>query len=110
MDVIVRAATKDDAPKLLDLWKAFMKDTDSLDRPIPTHPENVARWREFMNDLIDHDPRQIQVAAQNGDLVGYLVCQKMQITSLDMGYKWSYISDIYVRPGLRRKGVGRRLL
>jgi ribosomal protein S18 acetylase RimI-like enzyme len=110
MDISIRSATKEDAAELLELWKAFMKDTESLDRPIPTHPENAARWQEFIKRLIEEDPRQIQVAEQNDVLVGYLVCQKVVTTPLDMGYNWSYVSDIYVTPTHRRKGLGKRLL
>jgi len=110
MDVAIRAATHKDADGLLELWKEFMKDADSLDRPIPTHAENVRRWKEFVTKLIDDDPRQIQIADEDGVLVGYLACQKTVTSPLDMGYKWSYISDIYVRPTHRRRGIGRRLL
>jgi ribosomal protein S18 acetylase RimI-like enzyme len=110
MDVTVRAVSRKDIDSLLQLWKEFMSDTNSLDRPIPTHAENVGRWKEFINRLIDDDPGQIQVADQDGILVGYLICQKTVTTPLDMGYKWSYISDLYVRPTHRRRGIGRRLL
>jgi phosphinothricin acetyltransferase len=110
MEISIRSATAGDVAGLLELWKAFMKDTQSLDRPIPTHPKNVAHWQEFINKLIEQDSRQIQVAEQNGVLVGYLVCQKVVTTPLDMGYNWSYISDIYVTPTHRRKGLGKRLL
>jgi len=110
MDITIRPSTKKDVAKLLELWKSFMNDSDSVDRPIPTHPENIARWKQFVNKLIEQDRRQIQVAEQDGVLVGYLACQKVVTAPLDMGYKWSYISDIYVTPTQRRKGVGKRLL
>jgi len=110
MKVTVRPASGNDLEGLLELWKEFMKDPNSLDRPIPTHTENIKRWKEFINKLIDEDPKQIQVAEQSGILVGYLICQETVTTPLDMGYKWSYISDIYVRPTHRRQGIGKRLL
>jgi len=110
MNVTVRPASGNDLEGLLELWKEFMKDPNSLDRPIPTHTENIKRWKEFINKLIDEDPRQIQVAEQSGILVGYLVCQKTVTTPLDMGCKWSYISDLYVKPTHRRQGIGKRLL
>jgi ribosomal protein S18 acetylase RimI-like enzyme len=110
MDVTIRPASRNDVDGLLELWKEFMKDPHSLDRPIPTHPENTRRWKEFINKLVDEDPRQIQIADHNGVLLGYLICQKTVTTPLDMGYKWSYISDIYIRPTHRRRGLGKRLL
>ena len=110
MNVTIRPTTQKDVDELVELWKEFMKDPNSLDQPIPTHPENINRWREFVDKLIEEDPRQIQVAEQNGLLVGYLICQKTVTTPLDMAYNWSYISDIYVRPTHRRQGIGKKLL
>ena len=110
MEVTLRPATQNDVDGLLELWKEFMKDPTSSDRPIPTHAENIRRWKEFISTLIDEDPRQIQVAAQDNLLVGYIICMKTDSTPLDMGYKWSYISDIYVRPTYRRQGIGRKLI
>jgi len=110
MEVIIGPATQNNIDGLLELWKEFMKDPTSGDRPIPTHAENIRRWKEFISKLIDEDPRQIQVAAQGNLLVGYIVCLKTDTTPLDMGYKWSYISDIYVRPTHRRQGIGRKLM
>jgi len=110
MSLTVSPASITDVDGLLELWKEFMKDPASLDRPIPTHSENVKREKEFIGRLIDEDPMQILLAKQDGGLVGYLICERDVVTPLDMGYRWSYVSDIYVRPSHRRQGVGKVLL
>jgi len=110
MSVTIRRMAHRDLDGLVELWKEFMNDPNSLDRPIPTHAENTRRWREFVKKLIDEDSRQIQVAEQDGTLVGYAMCQKIVSTPLDIGYKWSYVSDFYVKPTHRRQGIGEGLL
>jgi ribosomal protein S18 acetylase RimI-like enzyme len=110
MDITIRASDRKDVDALLELWKEFMENPDSLDRPIPTHTENRRRWKDFVNRLIDEDPGQIQVAEENGKLVGYVMSQRIVKTPLDMAYNWSYVSDLYVKRNHRRQGVGRKLL
>ena len=110
MGLTISSASRKDINGLLELWKEFMKDPTSLDRSIPTHSENVGRWKEFIGKLIDEDPMQVLVAKQDDSLVGYLICERDVVTPLDMGYRWSYVSDIYVKPAHRRQGVGRLLL
>jgi ribosomal protein S18 acetylase RimI-like enzyme len=110
MEITIRASDLKDLDALLELWKEFMQDPNSLDRPIPTHTENSKRWREFVIGLIDEDPGQIQVAEENGKLVGYVMSQKIVKTPLDMAYNWSYVSDVYVKRNHRRQGIGRKLL
>jgi ribosomal protein S18 acetylase RimI-like enzyme len=110
MDMNIRSSSQKDFDGLLELWKEFAKDPHSIDRPIPTHAENIRRQRELIGKLVDEDPRQVQVAEQNGILVGYLMCQRIGRSTLEMAYKWGHISDLYVKRTHRRQGIGRKLL
>ena len=112
MDLTIRASSHKDVDAILELWKEFTQDPNSIDRPIPLHTENTRRWREFIDELLDEDPRQIQVAEENGKLVGYVISQKIVKTldKLDMAYGWSYVYDLYVKQTHRRQGIGRELL
>ena len=55
MVVTVRAVSQKDVDCIFELWKEFMQDPNSLDRPTPTHAENVRPWRGFLNKLIPND-------------------------------------------------------
>ena len=100
----------DEVDKLIALWKEFLNDPSAIDRLIPTHEENTKRWTELVNKQIAEDPRQILVAEEGGKLVGYVMCQRQTKTALQMRHQWGYISDLYVVPSHRRRGIGRDLL
>ena len=110
MEAIVRSSKMDDLERVIPLWKRFMDDLASLDRPIPTHEENTRRQKEFFGKLVSEDPGQIQVAEADGKLVGFVACQKSVKFPLDMGYTWAYISDVFVDEAYRGRGLGKMLL
>jgi ribosomal protein S18 acetylase RimI-like enzyme len=43
-------------------------------------------------------------------LVGYVMCQRQTKTALQTRHRWGYISDLYVVPRHRQRGIGRDLL
>jgi len=109
-NVAIRPLRADEVDKLIVLWKEFLNDPSAIDRLIPTHEENTKRETEFVNKLIAEDPRQVLVAEEGGNLIGYVMCQRQTKTALQMRHQWGYISDLYVVPSNRRHGVGRDLL
>ena len=70
----------------------------------------MRRQREFVAKLIGEDPRQVHVAEEGSELVGYVMCQKEMKPPLEMAYKWGYITDLYVGPAYRGRVVGRKLM
>jgi ribosomal protein S18 acetylase RimI-like enzyme len=110
MAATIRPSTKRDVDDLIRLWREFMRDPSSIDRPIPTHDENAKRQRGFVSKLIEEDPRQVHVAEANGRLVGYVMCQKTVKSPLEMPYVWSFVTDLFVEPAFRRRGIGKELL
>lgn len=110
--VAIRPLRDDEIDKLIVLWKEFMSDPSAADLPVPTHEENTKRMTEYITNLVASDPRQVLVAEEGEELVGYLIFQRQAqtSTSLQLPRSWSYISDLYVKPGHRRRGIGRSLL
>ena len=106
----IRPLGRDEVEKLLGLWKEFMNDPLAIDKPIPTHDENVKKQREFVSSLLEEDPGQVLVAVESGELVGYLMFQREVRPPLEMNHKLSYVTDLYVKPKYRRRGVARKLL
>jgi len=109
--MIIRPLRADEVDKLLVLWKAFMNDPSAIDGLIPADDENAGKMKEFVSRLVAEEPRQVLVAEDGGDLVGYLIFERQaKTTALRTTRKWGYISDLYVVPGLRGRGIGRDLL
>lgn len=110
--VTIRPLRANEVDKLIILWKEFMGDTSVGEQPIPTHEANTKLMTEFVTTMVTEDPRQVLVAEEGGELVGYLIFQRQAQTRtpLQLPRSWSYISDLYVKPSHRRRGIARSLL
>jgi len=110
--VAIRPLRADEVDKLIVLWKEFMSDASSADQPIATHEDNTRRMAAFVTSTLAEDPRLVLVAEEGGELVGYLIFQRQapSRTPLELPHSWSYISDLYVKPTYRRRGIARSLL
>ena len=107
----MRPLRPNEVDKLIVLWKEFLNDQSAIDGLIPTNEENIRRMLEFVNKLVAEDPRQVLVAQEEENLIGYLMFQRQsKTTPLQTSRSWAYISDLYVVPNQRRRGVGRSLL
>src|SRR5271157_461738 len=110
MSTIVRPAKSNEIDAIVSLWKEFVADPSAIDEPIPTHTENTKKQTQFLGELIDHDPRQVLVAEEGGQLVGYLACKREVKPLLETQKKQSYIANLYVKASHRKKGIGKELL
>jgi mycothiol synthase len=81
-----------------------------MDHPMPTGEENTKRMSEFVAELVEEDPRQVLAAEEDGDLVGFLIFQRRSKTPLEVSHQWANISDLYVKPTHRGRGIARNLL
>jgi len=106
--VSIRPLRAGEVDKLVALWKEFVNDPSAFDQPIATHEENTKRMAEFVTNTVAEDPKQVLVVEESGELVGYLIFQRQaqRMTSLELPHSWSYITDLYVKPGYRRRGIG----
>jgi len=93
----------------------------------PILPEELARWLRDRDDLAwAADPRELEIASSlkhpwtcwrdGSDIVAFCKTGGGQVFIVDfervlvLPERLAFLSDVYVLPGARRKGVGRRLL
>jgi GNAT superfamily N-acetyltransferase len=98
----LRPATREDVPVLL----AFVRELAAYER---SPDEVVATEEDFLRDGFGPEPRfRALVAEWDGETAGFAL----------WFYNWStwtgrpgmYLEDLYVRPQLRRHGIGKALL
>jgi ribosomal protein S18 acetylase RimI-like enzyme len=97
--VTIRRATQADRELLRKLWEEFEAE---LDQP----PHLRETWEEAWSDLSDTVRDGVGLVAEDDDRpIGFVFC-----VLGDRGRRTAHVTDIYVRPEARGRGVGRALL
>ncbi len=96
---MIRPATESDAALIRELWEEFESELGG-----PAYL--LESWEEAWTDLSETIETGVALLAeQDGRPVGFVFC-----ILGDRGRKTAHVTDLYVRPEARSKGVGRALL
>ncbi len=112
MDVVVRAATRNDLPEMLHLWREMMDFHAAVEprfRPLPV-PDGEAAWTRHLDGRVwDAENWCVLVAERDGQLVGQIVGVLQEAIPVFEAGRYGYVTDIVVAPEMRRSGVGQAL-
>lgn len=112
MSFTIRAATRDDLPQMLRLWREMMDFHASRDprfRPMAS-PEGENAWASYLRkDILGSDTWCALVAERDGRLLGQILGELREPAPVFQPATYGYVTDIVVESGARRAGVGRSL-
>jgi ribosomal protein S18 acetylase RimI-like enzyme len=95
--VTIRPLRPNDREALRPLWEAFMAEIDE-----PAHWRDT--WEDAWDEIEGYVERDVAlVSDEGGELAGYSLARLKRP-------RVGYVSDLYVRPESRRRGLAKRLL
>lgn len=99
--VAVRSATEVDAAEMLAIYRPYVESsTVSFEETPPSLEEFQARVRKYLSNW------SCLIAVSGVELLGYAYGG---IHRERAAYRWSVETSVYVKQGLHRRGIGRRL-
>ena len=106
----VRAATRADLPVVLELRLALLHEHGDSPLYGRLRPDVRRRAERLYAVQLASPDEVIFLAELDGGVVGILRCLAAQGAPLLLPERYGYISSVYVRPAVRRRGVLRALL
>ena len=111
MDALpIRNARRGDVPSLLLLWAAMMEENARLDPRLEIHHDAREHMSRTLSAWVD-DPTRVVLVAEEGRriAVGYAAGTVGHGNGIQEPKTLGQVTDCYVLPARRRRGVGRRL-
>lgn len=98
---LIRSATLDDAPALLEIYRPFIENTAvSFETQVPTVDEFAARVEKALNGWA------CLVAEVDGQIAGYAYGGTHRERA---AYRWSVETSVYLHSDFHRRGIARLL-
>jgi GNAT superfamily N-acetyltransferase len=105
--VVVRDASEDDLPELLEMWADLRGVTGRLDRTAP--PPTVEGARRRLREVAASEDCRLVVASIDGEVAGFALLTAQPFAPL-FDARSMHVHYLTVRPGFRRSGVGHALM
>ena len=107
----IRAARRGDVPSLHALWQAMMAEHARLDPRLEMHPEAASWMAAQLGAWIPDPTRLVLVAEEAGRLVvGYVAARLTSLPGAPGAGGEAEITECFVAPARRRRGLARRLV
>ena len=113
-EVKVRRAKARDMAFIVELWKGFSEEMARIDERYALRDGAEIIWGKWAGERL-RDENSIALVAQTGaesgdDYVGYLIGHTEDAHPIFKDRRFGMLTDIFVKPDFRRKGVGKKFV
>lgn len=106
----IREALPADLDVVHGLWVEFAREMDGVDPVYRLAPSFEDQGRDFMHDAIADDFAHVHMAYDGERAIGFAVIRLQFPHGLFQQKPLVHISDVYVQPAYRRRGVATALV
>jgi len=109
-DVTIRRAKSRDMAFIVELWKQLSREHAELDGRFALRPEAEIVWARWAGQRLRDEASIVLIAERGEDCVGYLLGHADEAQPIFEKRSYGTVTDLFVVPESRRKGIGSRLL
>jgi ribosomal protein S18 acetylase RimI-like enzyme len=107
---VVREAEMRDLDRVAAMWTAITRHHEPLDPLFRMRPDAVGELRELLRALMRDRDAAIWVYELEGDIAGLCIIRIDHAPPILEETERAEVTDLGVRPGFRRRGIGKLLL
>ncbi len=108
---VVRRMAPGDIEAVVRLWKGTVQYHAGIDERLEVKDDAEQSFRQFLRRSIPASGDMLLLVADlGGEIVGFLIGVIRDSAPVFVRSRHGYITDIYVDPEFRRRGVGRKLV
>jgi ribosomal protein S18 acetylase RimI-like enzyme len=108
--VEIITATDKHIREIIELWKELMDFHTEIDSRNPRSKNGHLNWEKYLRELMKSENNLILVALERNTVVGFSISQISTYPPVFINKTYGFISDIAVKSGYRRKGIGEKML
>ena len=109
--MIVRSAKPPEGPAIADLWRQLLSEQHEIDPRFGVAEDATERWlNDFREWVRAPEVRHLVVAELDDALVGFASSELWWPQPVYEQVLEVYLSELYVVPAYRRRGIGSKLL
>jgi ribosomal protein S18 acetylase RimI-like enzyme len=105
----IRPARPDDLEGVLLLWNALMAEHERSDPRIRLADGAVGAYRAYLGFHLGSATSRVLVAERDGRAAAFGLATITRNLPMFLPDRYGYLSDLYVAPALRRRGIGGRI-
>jgi GNAT superfamily N-acetyltransferase len=106
----IRIAVYEDLDLILGMWGEMMVEHERNDRRIRLADTALPSYRAYLGYHIHNSASRVFVAEVGGELAGFCLLTISRNLPMFLPERYGYLSDLFVRPRARRRGLGRRMV
>lgn len=108
---IIRSATPSDADGIAALWLQLNQTGELVDdRYLLKHDVDTIGHHLIAEDWLAEDTTQVVVADDDGTLVAFIATRPLETSRVRLTKPGVLVTDLFVAPSHRRRGVGRQIV